>query len=374
MSSSTGGQEPSTNPKLPTWDGDWRTYADYKLMCQLESDGMKEGDWVILAPRLTRNLTGKAWEACVDIDREKLKKADGLEYLLQFLKAKRGKQQVDILGEAFEKYFNSGDPIRLEKETLTDYEQRVSVHFRDIARALQEMGTQASVPTEIYGWLLLNKHIRLEPSDVATVKSQANSYRLDDVWSALRRMWGGDSLTVKDMERRKLKTYMATVTDVEVEGGGEGTGIWWNDADAPEESEAAEDEPPESSDVWFEEALEAYHADPTDGAVYENFQEAKKAFYKDARRALEQHRVNRGFYPGSKGRAKGAGKMKGDAGRGEFRGKCMRCGKVGHKAQHCPQGGGGKGAASGKGAVSASSTPTGRRQKSRRRPSMMGQP
>ena len=124
MSSSSGVPEYSTNPKLPTWDGDWRSYAAYKLMCQLESDGMKEEDRATLAPRLARNLTGKAWEACVDIDREKLKKADGLDYLLQFLKAKRGKQQVDILGEAFEKYFNSGDAIRLEKETLTRLARR----------------------------------------------------------------------------------------------------------------------------------------------------------------------------------------------------------------------------------------------------------
>ena len=48
---------------------------------------------------------------------------------------------------------------------------------------------------------------------------------------------------------------MATVPDVEVEDGGEGSGVWWNDADAPEGSEAAEDDPPESSDVWFEELL-----------------------------------------------------------------------------------------------------------------------
>ena len=213
-------------------------------------------------------------------------------------------------------YFNSGDAIRLEKETLTDYEQRVSVHFRDIARALQEMGTTATVPTENDGWLLLNKHIRLEPSDVATVKSQASSYRLDDVWTALRKMWGGDSLTIKDMERRKLKTYMATVPEQEDDESADGS-VWWNDAETVEESETADAESLEGNEVWFEEALEAYNADPSDGAVYANFQEAKKAFYKDARRALDQHRVNRGFYQGGKGRGKGSGKGKTEAGHGE---------------------------------------------------------
>ena len=34
------------------------------------------------------------------------------------------------------------------------------------------------------------------------------------------------------------------------------------------------------------------------------------------------------------------GRNKGDSSKGEFRGKCLRCGKCGHKAQFCPQGGG----------------------------------
>ena len=62
------------NPKLPSWDGDWRTFDDYKLACYLEFDGLKEEDQVTLAPKLTRNLVGKAWEACTEIDREKLRR------------------------------------------------------------------------------------------------------------------------------------------------------------------------------------------------------------------------------------------------------------------------------------------------------------
>ena len=103
------------NPKLPTWDGDWKIFSDYKLAAQLERDGMKDDDKPTLAPRLTRNFTGKAWEAWADIDREKLKKADGLDYLLKFLKEKRGKQHVDILGEAFEKYCQSNDVLRCDQ-------------------------------------------------------------------------------------------------------------------------------------------------------------------------------------------------------------------------------------------------------------------
>ena len=199
-------ETPSTNPKLPTWNGDWKTFSDFKLACYLELDGLKQEEQVTLAPRLARNLTGKAWEACLDIDREKLRAEKGLEYLLEFLKKKRGKQQVDVLGEAFEKYFQSAEVIRLDKENLNDYEQRLQVFLRDIQRALSEIGATEKVPTEIYGWFLLNKHIRLEPSDVATLKSQSASYKLEDVLKALRKMWGGESLTQKDQERRRSAT------------------------------------------------------------------------------------------------------------------------------------------------------------------------
>ena len=322
------------NPKLPTWDGNWKTFTDYRLACQLELDGLKKDDQETLAPRLARNLTGKAWEACLDIDRAKLKETTGLDYLLDFLKQKRGKQQVDILGEAFEKYFQSGDVVRQDKECLNDYEQRLRGHFRDIQRALQELGTTEKVPTEIYGWFLLNKHIRLEPSDVATLKSQTASYKVDDVMKALRKMWGGDSLTLKDQERKRHgNANRAYVVEEADNGEYPESSVWWT-----EDDEHGDDEPDEETEVWFEDALEALSEDPTDEAVLANFQEAKKAFYKDARRALDQSRVNRGFYPNNKGKGKGGRKGKGDNKPGEFHGQCMRCGKWGHKAQFCPQG------------------------------------
>ena len=338
--------ETGVNPKLPTWDGDWRTFSDFRLACYLELDGLKDDDKITLAPRLARNLTGKAWEACLDVDRTKLRKADGLEYLLTFLKGKRGKQQVDILGEAFEKFFQSGDAIRRDRENLTDYEQRLSVFYRDIKRGLQEMGAETEVPQEIYGWYLLNQQVRLEPSDLATLKSQASTYKLDDVMAALRKMWGGDSLSLKDQERKKSgKAYVAT----NPEDGEDDETAWWNDAnEEPDHDEMAEQE---SNEIWFEQALEALQEDPMNELVLANFNEAKRAFYKDARKALDANRVNRGFYPNQKGKAKGKGKGP-DRGKNDgpppFRGKCMRCGRHGHKAQHCPTSSG-KDQGSGKG-------------------------
>ena len=224
--------------------------------------------------------------------------------------------------------------VRQDRENLNDYEQRLQVYFRDIERALQELGSgDQKVPPEIYGWFLLNKHIRLEHSDVATLKSQTTTYKLEDVLQALRKMWGGESLVLKDQERKRTnhaaKTYLVDDDDDESEGN---QTAWWNDQD---EEEAPG--PDEETEIWFEEALEALQEEPTDETVLANFQEAKKAFYKDARKALDQNRVNRGFYPQTKGKTKGGRKGKGDGKDSEFHGTCMRCGKWGHKAQFCPQ-------------------------------------
>ena len=218
------------NPKLPTWDGDWRTFSDYRLACQLERDGLKDDEQITLAPRLARNLTSRAWEACLDIDRSKLRAEGGLDYLLEYLKEKRGRQKVDVLGEALEKYFTSGDAVRQDRENLNDFEQRIAVHFRDIKRALAELGSGTSeVLTEIYGWFLLNKHVRLDASDVATLKAQTASYKLSDVWVALRRMWGGDSLATKDQDRRRTAKAFVATTGEENDDELDPPHVWWED-------------------------------------------------------------------------------------------------------------------------------------------------
>ena len=287
--------ETGLNPKLPTWDGDWRTFLDYQLACWLESDGMKEEARGTLAPRLARNLSGKAWEACLDMDREKLTKHNGLEYLLDFLKRKRGKQQVDMLKDALNRYFQSTEVCR----RLNDYDQRVMVYMRNIQRALKELGSENSVPSEIFGWFLLNQHIKLESGDVATIESQAGSYQLDKVWETLRRMWGGESLFWKDAERRKQhsgsKTFAVSGEDWPEEG--QETSIWWNDPDAaPADDE--DDESPGETEIWFEEALAALE---NARRMSRCWRTSKKAFYKDARRALDQSK--------GKGKASAKGKV-----------------------------------------------------------------
>ena len=195
MAATSSQTEPAggINFKLPTWDGQWKSFQDYRLAVELEADGCKEDELKYLAPRLVRNLTGRAWESCTEIDRNKLKTSEGYVYLLQFLKEKRGKEDVDVLGDALGRYFQSGEAVRKDGENLADFELRHGALVREMSKAMKEVGTSSSVPTEIFGWFILNQYLQLDPSDVATVKSLAGSYKQEDVFRALHRMWGGDS-------------------------------------------------------------------------------------------------------------------------------------------------------------------------------------
>ena len=337
------GQDLGINPKLPTWSGDWKSFPDYRFAALLELDGCKEEDRVLLAPKLVRNLSGRAWEACLEINRDRLKTKDGVEYLLEYLKAKRGKQEVDLLGDALEHYFQTGEAVRREGECLNDFEQRHAVLVRDVAKAMVELGIKDTVPTEIYGWFVINRLMRLDYSDVAVIKPQSPSYKLEDVMNSLRKMWGGDSLTAKDQERKRGYVNKAYMTTNETENDEEDEqSILMNQYE--EEDLNNEEEQTGESYNLYEEAMNAMIENPEDEQCWVNFQEAKKTFYKDARRALDRSRVTRGFYPNSGQKGKGKGKDHGNSkgfnsnsGKGRFNGNCIRCGKFGHKAMDCRQ-------------------------------------
>ena len=88
----------------------------------------------------------------------------------QFLQEKRGKQEVDLLGDALRKYFQSTEAQRREGETLADYELRHSSLVRDMKKAMVDVGSRESIPSEILGWFVRNQVIKLDASDIAGVK------------------------------------------------------------------------------------------------------------------------------------------------------------------------------------------------------------
>lgn len=336
MASST---DSVVNPKLPTWNGDWLSWQDYRLQVELEQDATSKDDLSRLAPKLVRNLTGKAWEAITDqIDRAKLKTETGVDYLLKFLEEKRGKQKVDLLGDSMSAYFQKGDMVRKENETWSDYEARHSQAVREINKSLKAVGATTDVPSEIWGWFMLHQFLRLEATEIATVKSTTKSYKLDSLNESMRQLWGGDSLVSRDQEEKKQKSSGRVFNN---EPNADDQPIWLGTGE-PEKEQDGDDQDVSEDEiaVLYDEACEALHEDPTNPEVLANFQEVRKLRYTDAHRALDRSRTARGFYPNAVKRTSfGFNSNQRPTGNRQepFKGNCIRCGKYGHRARDCPQ-------------------------------------
>ena len=339
MASGSSGKE-GTDHKYPTWSGDWSDWQDYVLRCELKADGLKKEDRELLGPRLASNLTGRAFDALSEIDRDKLRKEDGYKYLIQVLEKTRGKEKIDLLGDSFTEFFVKKDTYRKDNEELADYEARFKSLQRKLEKALKESGATGTIPSEVYGWYLLNCYMRMDPSDIANVRAHAETYKLEDIMSALHRMWSGGGLAAKDQERKKRKEASGHAMHIEspvVEKINYG-----NEEEGEEPNLPGDDEEDSELAAWYQESLEAFIEEPEDAEVLANF--------RDARRALSEAKTARGFYPVRNPNGKGYG----SGGKGKFKGKgrgsssgdyennyankvCMRCGKLGHIARICPQ-------------------------------------
>ncbi|CAE7382672.1 unnamed protein product [Symbiodinium pilosum] len=275
--------EGSIDPKLPWWGGDWTTFQDYSLRVELKADATKKEDLPQLGPRLATNLIGKAFDVLGSLDREALKKEDGWSYLLKHLEKTRGKTKVDVLGDAFAELFVRKDVYRRDGEEMSDYESRYRALVRKVEKALTAVASGNKMPSEVFGWFLLNIFIRLDTSDTANVKAKAATYALDDVLSALSTMWSGGSLAQRDAElkRRRKETGSYLCED---QGENE---VFQTEAQSWQDDDAEDDDMD----------------------------------------ALDRARPARGYYPaknpnyrrsGTKGKGKGAGKGQGRGGEAHF--------------------------------------------------------
>ena len=245
--------------KIPSWNGDWTTFSDYQLRVELRADSTKKEDLPLLGPRLAGNLVGRAFDTLVDINREELKKEQGWRYLLTFLEGKRGKEKIDLLGDLFTEFFVKKETHRREGEDLADYEPRFRQLVRRLDKAVRESGADGKIPTELYGWVLLNMYMKLDASDTANVRGKAESYKLEDIFGALKKMWSGGGLCARDQERKKRKEgqgfHSEEIGDNLVlhEDDQDNDQIAWEDEGIQEVTEAT---------TWYQEALESLLEEP----------------------------------------------------------------------------------------------------------------
>ena len=314
--------------KFPWWDGNWSSYEDYKTRVELRADACKEDDLPFLGPRLASNLVGKAFDTLGEIKRDQLKKPQGWHYLLTFLEDQRGRAKVDILGDTFTEFFLRKDACRRDGEEINDYENRFKTLMRRMEKALAETNSTAKMPPEVYGWFLLNVFMRMSPSDAANIRGKASSYKVEDALTALRLMWSSGGLGSRDAELRPKKTQ---------------SGHAYHQDEGQHQQELAQET--EEMDEIYE--LEEWCDDATADLLANTEDNAEiLANFKEARRALDQARTARGFYPVRppgqsqfKGKASQSTKVytKRESYTSDADKTCLRCGKKGHTARRCPQ-------------------------------------
>ena len=128
---------------------------------ELRADGMKQEELPFLGPRLASNLSGRAFDAISDVDRKKNspKKKDG-NTCCNFWQRPEPRK-VGVLGGAFNEFFVKRDIYRKGGEGFVDYEPRFKMLIRKLEKALKESGSQGQIPSELFGWYLLNCYMRM---------------------------------------------------------------------------------------------------------------------------------------------------------------------------------------------------------------------
>jgi hypothetical protein len=219
-----------------------------------------------------------------DIDRAKLKEEDGAKYLLKFLGEQRGRDKVDLLGDAMKDLLMKQDVIRKEGEEFAEYYPRFRIYTKAVEAALKELSAEKSMPAEFYGWYLLNLGMRLEPSDIAVIKAHAKTYRIEDIEGAIKKMWSGGGLSLKDQERKKWKGLSKSYV---VQDEPSPPGIY----EVEEDTGVDEDDEDQEQ---LEDIASAMLENPEDESLLIAYQDAKKKMqYKEARKMLAKTRVSR---------------------------------------------------------------------------------
>jgi hypothetical protein len=324
----------------PSWDGSLSTLVSYERELRWYVMGTDPDKRDLCGPRAVRALTGRAREivtAMSTADIARVSARTGCDFLVQYIKSRVGDPPVSEVAKYMDEYLSNFH--REKNEAMGAYIARSERLYGRLTEALQavmdsnppEAGDDGEppelpqldanwLPGLVRGWLLLTRARLSDAEQASAISSCGNSYDVDALSVALRTQW----------TEGRLRNH-----DRNLNFGGTTTGHSYEAESLPEEDE--------DLTAILEEAIKEVETEPMLEEVgleeaYATAQEGARTWAR-ARAALRSAKTARGFYgasPSSRPSGSSTDARRGDAGSG-FSGKCLRCGRVGHRARECPQ-------------------------------------
>ena len=246
--------------------------------------------------KLLRSLTGVAKLALEEMEFDDIACEDGLRNVMQRLKDFFMPHLEVSLPRAFEHAVYGSH--RTSKESFAEYLARMEKAFTRLSREGVEL------PDGAQGYILYRHASLNEHQDQRLLVWSEGRYDKSSMVKGLRKL-------DKVLKEKGKNAYMFE--------------------DEHQAFEAEEDNETDSEEY-------IYLADGDLDPVYEEKDVmAALASYKEAREALKNQKLSRGYFPPAKGRGKGRGKNKVHVEQLKLRTRCWKCNAIGHWGRECPQ-------------------------------------
>ena len=133
---------------IPAWDGSSATWKDFETDVELYVDGAPTSDRCICGPRVARQLTGRARTAMRGMtrqDRDQLRAADGVYFLLDYLRRVIGGAPPAKTGQFLEQHVFHVE--RDQDKPVNGYVARENTAYNDFRRpAMRPFQQQEALP------------------------------------------------------------------------------------------------------------------------------------------------------------------------------------------------------------------------------------
>ena len=319
--------------KIPSWDGQQKTLAQYRLEVRTLVANVQEAERPLIAGRLISELTGTA-KAYLHVEPEliddiRYKIDGGHEILISYLASKLGISEREEEHQKFRSYFY--EIKRVVGESFQSYENKEELAYRELQKSIQKANPDAEIwqlPDNLRGWFFLERAGFSHQQRTQLILNAGGSTKLSKLKELIRDTYPANEVQLLDKSRQQHH-HMGGEDDGDTDD--QGYPSYYYDEDNDEwdslsyyTAQEEDNEEPFFDEVGHliatEEDMEPYHAtlaseDQTYAQAYLNFTEAKDV--------LKKLQVARNFFPVVvpnpffPKKNKGKGKGKGRKGKGK---------------------------------------------------------